>query len=638
MSLTGAGLYAFKMLSSGGTIHSLGEIIDNSIEYGGDNVQVDVHFIATNNKVKQIIVADNGLGMQKTLDGNERIDRCLWFGSGATIDLGEQKRKSKKDIGKFGVGLPFACCGQSTNYEIFSWRPDTEGIMKVGRNHANWGADQQVIDDPHDLIPKTLLPNYVRKTCADTLRNESGTIVYWKNCDRLDYKQAETLKEHLIVKVGKMYRYYIQKGVKINLLIWDTITGSQDLVLVSRENVESYDHLFLEQRPDTRSLFDEATSENFIDGGEKVVSYTDPENVTHEIVIRASVVKESVQKPGGKDDRTGNTQIGRIYDQSVGISVVRAGREIKTSTWGFVSSTSEPRNRWWKIEVSYEPETDYLFELNANKNDLGYFKPISEEKYDPTDPRNELMRQLTIIIAALISAMMKVIKDRGKKEVVGHKCSVCENGKVIKGQCDTCGAKYENCPKCDSILDSHGNCFSCEFVTPRVCPKHGIEFQSEGHCPSCGPIDRTLSDEEKRQIESVLRGYTQFKEISATQLESLFDWFKRSGKRHFVLFAENQMSETEIFKPVLIEGQTNFNLVIVNKLHSFYSSNIEPILKLAEGGDDKMETAADGLVLLILSWAAVELEHTPEERKKLSLFRSQVGIQLELILSTWISS
>lgn len=626
MSLTGAGLHAMKMLATGGTINALGELIDNSLQYSPNNVEVNVNFITSKGKINQIIVSDNGYGMSLK-DGKETIDRCLWFGSGTSLN-------ALKDISKYGIGLPFACCGQSTHYNVYSWREDTEGIMTVYRKHSEWKEDELVKDAPHEIINQGNIPIYVKKTCNDLLSNKSGTIIFWRDCDQLDYKKATTLKEHMISDLGRMYSRYINKGASIKFKIWDQVANSDNLILLETEEVVSRDHLFLTSHPEIAPYHSGASSNPWFDPKTHVLRYTDFKGINHEIKITASIVKEEVQKPGGKDDRTGNTPVGKTYGKTSGISLVRAGREISNGYFKFVNSQSEPRNRWWKIEVEFEPVSDEILAVGANKNVVKNFKKITSDRHDPTDDSNDLMYEITKIVEPAISEMMGVIKKRGKSSTVATKCPECKQGNVVKGKCNKCQISYEKCPVCTSLLNSQGDCYSCEFVTPKICPKHGIEFVSEGHCPTCGPIDREITETDKLQIEKILRNYTQFQDINEQGLKSLYEWFRRSGKRHFVLFAENPIAENELFQPIYLKD-SDFNLVVINKLHSFYSSHVEPILEKAQKGDQTMVQAADSFILLVLSWAATELEQTNESRKTISLFRSKVGLHLQLVLSTW---
>ena len=44
---------------------------------------------------------------------------------------------------------------------------------------------------------------------------KSGTLVYIPNCDRLTYKKAQTLSEHAIKEMGRIYRRKLAAGTKI---------------------------------------------------------------------------------------------------------------------------------------------------------------------------------------------------------------------------------------------------------------------------------------------------------------------------------------------------------------------------------------------------------------------------------------
>ena len=73
-----------------------------------DDVNIEVAFVQSEDRVEHLIISDDGFGISDTI-----MDKCLWFGAGDNFG-------AKRGIGKFGIGLPFACCSQSSNYEVIS--------------------------------------------------------------------------------------------------------------------------------------------------------------------------------------------------------------------------------------------------------------------------------------------------------------------------------------------------------------------------------------------------------------------------------------------------------------------------------------------------------------------------------------
>ena len=113
MSLTGAGLRTMRSVPNFGTVGALAEIIDNSIQWRVPNKTCNINVVliekGSGKTVKDVIITDNGIGMGSI------IDRCLWFGGGTN-------HGAKTNLGKYGVGLPYACCSQSETYHVYSWQ------------------------------------------------------------------------------------------------------------------------------------------------------------------------------------------------------------------------------------------------------------------------------------------------------------------------------------------------------------------------------------------------------------------------------------------------------------------------------------------------------------------------------------
>ena len=166
MSLTGAGLNSMRSIPTFGTVGALAEIIDNSIQWRIKDKLADINVIlierGKGKTVKDIIITDNGIGM------GEIIDSCLFFGGGTN-------HGATSNLGKFGIGLPYACCSQSKKYHVYSWQE--KGKYKhVYRDHSEYKPDEIVVDKKHIIEP--VLPKLILDVNSDLATQESGTIVY----------------------------------------------------------------------------------------------------------------------------------------------------------------------------------------------------------------------------------------------------------------------------------------------------------------------------------------------------------------------------------------------------------------------------------------------------------------------------
>ena len=98
------------------TASAISELLDNSIEAKAKNIQILVfekNIIKGNRPMKQIseiVILDDGIGMDE-----ETLKMSLQFGNGT-------KLKSRKGIGRFGIGLPNASVSQCKHVEVYSWK------------------------------------------------------------------------------------------------------------------------------------------------------------------------------------------------------------------------------------------------------------------------------------------------------------------------------------------------------------------------------------------------------------------------------------------------------------------------------------------------------------------------------------
>ena len=91
------------------------------------------------------------------------------------------------------------------------------------------------------------------------------------------------------------------------------------------------------------------------------------EGEDHEVVTRLSIATEEARQ----GTNAGGRPHGRHAARNVGVSVVRAGRELELDpAW---TTTYEPRERWWGVEVRFEPGLDELFGVANNKQSARNF-------------------------------------------------------------------------------------------------------------------------------------------------------------------------------------------------------------------------------------------------------------------------
>ena len=374
--------------------------------------------------------------------------------------------------------------------------------------------------------------------------------------------------------------------------------------------------------------------------GEEIIIKSKPDpsinQHIHTMKIKFSIAKKEIQRPGGNDG--GDTDIGRLCNRSYGISLVRAGREIKLANFGYIMPNSaDPRLRFMKIEASFEPISDNILNVNANKTDAINFRHMSPSEYEAYNIEGDgivgfdiqFRYDIACVIQRLLQDAMKTIKERGKdsrKSPKTQKCPKCNNFSLNKGVCDNCGT-IEVCPD-HGIAFENGVCAICEtIVTPKICIIHKEQLNNEGKCPKCTKPTLPLALEEEKQLVRILKEYDIFKQDNQS-IQVTIDWFVKSSKSHFLLFMPDDLNPNSFLKYVSYQGK--FELIFVNTLHPFYKVHIHDHYL---NGDEDLES----LVLFIISRVNAENHYNadPSTKTLIGQFRSHFGLKLAENLAQW---
>lgn len=635
MSLTGSGLNSMRSIPTFGTVGALSEIIDNSIQWRikGKVANINVILIerGKTRTVKDIIITDNGQGM------GDIIDTCLFFGGGTNHD-------AIANLGKFGIGLPYACCSQSTKYHVYSWQE--KGKYKhVSRNHADFKPNEIVIDKKHNLLNS--LPKLFIDTNPDLLTQESGTIVYWEDCDRVEPKMSKTIIKHLDELLGRTYRNFIKKDdLNLNWKTYHIPTLNQTPTKVTQNcsSIKINDPLRLIKTgtllSNTPYNIPEGEHDIFEQIGDEieVKSLPDPNlnGHIHKIKIKLSIAKKDIQRPGGLDG--GATPIGYLCNRSYGISLVRAGREIKLGTFEYIMPNSaDARLRFMKIEASFEPISDNILNVNANKTDAINFRHMSSQQYEDHNIEGDgnvdfdikFRYEIACVIQRLLNQSHNIIEERGKgsrKTKKTQKCPKCNKFTLNKGVCENCGI-IKLCPD-HGIEFENGICPVCEtIVTPNICIIHKTQLDKDGKCPKCKTPTAPLEEDEKKQLIRILKEYDIFKQ-DPKAIQATIDWFVKSSKSHFLMFMPDDLNPNSFLKYVSYLGK--FELIFVNTLHPFYKTHIH---EHYINGDEDLES----LILFIISWVNAENHYNadPTSKSLIGQFRSHFGLKLAENLTQW---
>jgi len=323
---------------------AVGEPVDNAIQAGANNIKIrlieGVRNVGKKQKptpvVEQIAFSDDGAGMD-----DDVVKRALVLGFSTRYN-------SRQGMGRFGVGATLAGISQAKRLEIFSRNaPGGEFLHSYIDLDEITSGSMKYMPDPR--------PAKIPQQFADMAPTSTGTLVVWSKCDRLTQGEDGTVndlkgvRDELLNWLSRTYRHFIDGGVRIQLN--DTI-------------VEPHDPLYLMTVP---RLATDEKAEVLLDESFDWDVPSDPSR--HSTVrMKMTLLPASwrLKRGWGNPDRT-QTRERRIHDNE-GISILRARREIFYGVLPrFYPTAVEEIDRWFGIEISFDPELDECFRVKNVK-------------------------------------------------------------------------------------------------------------------------------------------------------------------------------------------------------------------------------------------------------------------------------
>lgn len=394
---------------------AVAEIIDNSVEANAKDIFVILREgIAKSGRkvVTEIGFLDNGDGM------NEKV-------LGSCLGIGASTRQARRGMGRFGVGLPQASLYACPDVEVYSWQDGVENTKRVylDINKVKEG-EQKEIDDPIKMPIPEPYNSYIKyQTLFKTYDfTKSGTLVIWKQCDRINPKTRGPLTERLEFSLGQKFRYFIHDGVsKIKIICDENPEAAVDVapndpLFLMEDNCVLCDPAEPKrvykpgQNNNAEAPFELYTAKGTGTGEVNVpIKYYNKngEIETGSVVLRFSIVKDKFYDETAfpKGSNPGNYALGKHAAKMEGISVVRARREIDFRRFDFYNVINEPQHRWWGCEIVFDPVLDEVFGV-ANNKQYVELKRVDAEDLDPEERDiRPIWDQLADTIIPTIKAM-----------------------------------------------------------------------------------------------------------------------------------------------------------------------------------------------------------------------------------------
>lgn len=606
---------AVKALRDSGymsTTHALAELIDNSIESGSTSIEV---FGVTQRDdstkrftLKELAVLDNGGGMDA-----ETLRRSLRYGDGT--------RRVRGGIGRFGVGLPNSSMSQARQADVWSWQ---SGITNA--QHTRLSLDD--INAGLDEIPKPMLKN-IPDVYRDKSRMEfgdSGTLVVWSDLDRVEWKRASTTFRHTEALLGRIYRRFLAKPSErlhsddprndigsqrtIQCIPIQQIGNTFEIEADGIVEVRPNDPLYLMSGTSCPEEFGPSPMFIELEGSpfSVPVKYNGQE---YPVRVRAAYARAYVrdssdpeatwpEKYAGQD--AGNAPWGKHAAQNMGVSLIRAHREVMLDT-SWVSG-DDPRERWWTVEVDFPTDLDEMFGVTNNKQgtvtfqrlalfdwkrealpdetSLGDVRRRMQEEGDPRASLLDLRKQIENAIKLMRPRVRAARQSRGKRHVQSE----------------------------DQKADAK--------VTAAV--KHRIEKGHKGESDLAGE-SATEQEQKDKQVESLVVKHHIDEQDALRQIDETI----KAG--NLVRWIQSSQSSPAFFDvealPGLLQVALNTDHPVYSHLYEIIHPDVEELTE--DEVRERLAKAAAAFRVLIYSWARYEDEQTGRDQRQVRDARWEWG-------------
>lgn len=313
---------------------ALAELIDNSLQADARTIAITIRR-DSKYSLPEIEVVDDGAGMER-----DQLEACLQFGGTARFD-------DRHSFGRFGMGLPAASLSQARHIEVVTWQHGGHPIcVNLDVDDIAAGARPRLRAVASKFVPVT----------------SNGCLVTWQHCDRIEYQRLAWLKRAIHRDLGRMYRRFLQHGVRLTINGVPVKPADPLLIDTSLERaaaVPAFEPLRYEIRTAT--------------------------NASSLVTVRFSMLP--IEAWHHLDNLT-KRRAGIVGGG--GVSILRAGREIAYGWHLMGGKRKENYDDWWRCEIEFEPGLDEHFGITINKQGI---RPSAELR-EALEPELEAVARL----------------------------------------------------------------------------------------------------------------------------------------------------------------------------------------------------------------------------------------------------
>lgn len=339
--------------------YAIAELVDNAIQAKASVVEVVCkeeqaqRNVRSRIVVKEIAIIDNGKGMSP-----EVLRNALQFGNGERLD-------DRSGIGRFGMGLPNSSISQAKHVGVYSWQ---DGIKNAYYTYLDISEIQNgSLQEVPPPIKKDVPAEWAH--ISETLSSsKSGTLVIWSNLDKCAWKTAKAIFKNSEFTIGRIYRKFIQSGAARIRMVSFTEGSKKPNV---DDNVKANDPLYLMPNTSTPSPWD---------GKPMFETYGHPGEFEwngEKVKVTLSIAKKEARE----GQAAGSRSYGQHAAKNIGVSVMRADRELDLQRNGWVIGYN-PVERWWGAEIDFPPSLDEVFGVPNNKQGAATLEDFASLEID----------------------------------------------------------------------------------------------------------------------------------------------------------------------------------------------------------------------------------------------------------------
>ena len=314
------------------------------------------------------------------------------------------------------------------------------------------------------------------------------------------------------------------------------------------------------------------------------------ENETYPVEVKYSIVKEEVRK----QPNAGATKFGKHAAKNLGISVIRAKRELFMDV--NLVSHYEPRERWWGMEVSFPPALDEVFGVTNNKQSAvnfseatRYFNDLETPSFTNLKEEWEAAGDLKYWLVDLVNRLFK--QKQAMMSII--KCQ--KEGAMPSRQ------RHELSTTAEGVATN----------TTNIRREQGYEGRSDQQEQEMTPV------QQENEVKAILEDLPE-----DVQQEVINNFFGENALKY--QFVKADLDSSSFFSVQLKGGKI---IIKLNVNHPAYDNLIEVLEEGQEGVSDKerLVNASNGLKLLLMAWARLEDEELARNREMLQDVRADWG-------------